>query len=128
MHKHVLALIDVGLHQETKIGDQSHAPIGTPHGVLGFRIPALHLDEEQPARWQVGVEIQRRELALPRVAGIQFDDARGQNRQVVRIDAVAKPGVTDVAARLACQVVDGPGKQLLDVDLDRFHATSEDGE
>ena len=128
MHEHLLAPIDVGLHQETKVGDERHAPVGGANGALRLWIPALHRHEEQPAGGQIRVEIQGRELALPRVAGVQFGDACGQNRQVVGIDPVTKPGVPDVAARLACQVVDGAWEHLLDIDLDRFHAASEDRE
>ena len=110
VHERVLTPVGVRLDQKPEVGDQRHAPVVAADDLFRLRVPGLDLDEEQATGRKVGIEIQRCEGALPRVAGIQVHDAAGQPRQVVGIERVSKPGIANTAARLARQVVDGPGR------------------
>ena len=123
MDEHVLATINVGLHQQSEIRHQRHPSIRGPHQPLQIRVPALHLDEEQAARGEIFLEIQCREHLLPGMSGIHVDDARGQHGQVVGVEQIAaEVRVTDISVGLACQVVERGGQELLYLYLDRLHA------
>ena len=128
MHEHVLALVGIGLDQETKIRDQCHTPIETADHPFRLRVPTLNLDEEQAARIDERVEIQGRVDLLPGVTRVQLDNPGGQLGEVVRIEAVPEPGIPDVTARLTRQVVERSRQELLDVHLDGGDAAPGEGE
>ena len=124
MHEDVLARVGVGLDQEAEIRDQRQTAVRPADWPLLFRVPTLHLHEEHTARVEERIEVQGREDLFARTGGVQLDDAGGQRREVVHVERVPvpEPGIPDVAARLAGQVVERVGQELLDVHPDGRHA------